>query len=193
MRTNRETILKEIAQDKEWNGICKNIVNSQSLFDYQNNSYVENEYLADELYSEFLLSVCEMDEQKLIKLYESDELKFYLLRIIVNQYKSNSSRYFRQIKKKYTKIIDYAVFLEHNDDTQTIVNELSDNWLVFLNEKIEKLHWYDKTIFQMYINDNLSMKKIADKIKIPESSIKSTIKSVRNYLKEMVEIERRKF
>lgn len=193
MRTNRETILKEIANDKEWNNICKNIVNSQSLFDYQNNSYVENDYLADELYSEFLLSISEMDEEKLIKLYESGELKFYLLRIIVNQYKSNSSRYYRQIKKKYTKIIDYAVFLEHNDDTQTIVNELSDNWLVFLNEKIEKLHWYDKTIFQMYINDNLSMKKIADKIKIPESSIKSTIKSVRNYLKEMVEIERRKF
>ena len=55
MKTNRETILTEIAKDNEWYTTCKNIVSSQSLFDYQNNSYVENEYLVDELYSEFLL------------------------------------------------------------------------------------------------------------------------------------------
>ena len=188
----KDDILNEIARDKNYKQICRNIVHSQSLFDFQTDSYVENDYLSDELYSEFLLSLCEIDENKLIDLYKKDELRFYLVRIIVNQYKSNSSRYYRQIKKKYTKIIDYSVYLEEFNDDETILMDLDRTWMSFLKAKIEKLHWYDKTIFQMYINDNLSMKKIADKIGIPESSIKSTIKSVRNYLKEMVEIEMRK-
>ena len=193
MKIDREKILTDIANDKEWKQTCKNIVRSQQLFDYQTNTEVDSNYLADELYSEFLLSISELNEDKLINLYIKNELRYYLIRIILNQYKSNSSRYFRQIKKKYTKIIDYAVFLGHMDNQETILTDLSNNWLEFLNKKIETLHWYDKTIFKMYIDDNLSMKKIADKIGIPESSIKSTIKSVRNYLKELIEIERKKY
>lgn len=189
---DKNTILKEIANDNNYRQICRNIVYSQSLFDYQTESYVENDYLTDELYSEFLLSICEIDEDKLIELYNKQELNFYLLRIIVNQYKSNSSRYFRQIKKKYTKILDYNEYNEENDNNLTILSELEQNWLVFLEDKINKLHWYDKTIFSMYIYENLSMKKISEKVGINESSIKSTIRNIKNYLKEVVDIEMRK-
>jgi hypothetical protein len=45
------------------------------------------------------LILCEYDEGRIVELWENDQMDFFLVRIILNQYKSNRSTYFREICK----------------------------------------------------------------------------------------------
>lgn len=50
------------------------------------------------------------DEEKLVDLYEHDQINFFLARIILNQYRSNNSTYYKEINR-YRKMIDEGVSL----------------------------------------------------------------------------------
>ena len=62
-------------------------------------SKMEPVSLQDELKAEVALILCEMDEDKLIGLAERDELKYYTVRIIINQIQSKSSPFYKKFRK----------------------------------------------------------------------------------------------
>lgn len=50
------------------------------------------------------------------------------------------------------------------------------------NKEMDKWHWYDKQLFQLYVYNNLSMREIANETNISLRSIFSTIKHCRERL-----------
>lgn len=56
------------------------------------------------------LVLLEYDEEKVVELYEHNELRFFIARVILNQYRSKNSPFYSQIKKfaqRSTELLDY--------------------------------------------------------------------------------------
>lgn len=86
----------------------------------KNISIKQNDF--DDLKSEILLIILEYDKEKIIELYEKNQLKFFIIRIINNQYFSNSSPYFKKYKKYY-QLIDGNIY---NNTTDDLDNDTED-------------------------------------------------------------------
>ena len=66
-----------------------------------------------DLKAEVFLVLCEMNEDKLIGLYERNELKFYIVRTMLNMIKSDRSNFYKSYRN-YTEYVD--------NDTEEIID-----------------------------------------------------------------------
>lgn len=57
------------------------------------------------------LILLEYDEDKLADLWEHGQIQFFIARIIINQYRSTSSPFYKQIRKYASKAEDIDTFL----------------------------------------------------------------------------------
>jgi len=161
----------------------------------------------EDAWGEFLLQVAEIkDKQKVLDVWnkQNREYHWYMVRVICNQFKSNTSHYYRQYRRQNHNvddnshnIIEYAndigvnhqVFdgyvldtvnssLLHEDNTEAnLDNQLimnEVNW--FINNK---LSWYEKEIYSLYYCEELSHVKISKTTNgIPPTSIGHTVRGV---------------
>jgi DNA-directed RNA polymerase specialized sigma24 family protein len=74
----------------------------------------------DDLMQEIYLILLEYDRDKLIAIYEKKQLKFFIVRIILNQYNSKTSTFYRKYKKYYKYIDGNFINNENNDDVDDI-------------------------------------------------------------------------
>lgn len=74
----------------------------------------------DDLMQEIYLILLEYDRDKLIDLYEKKQLKFFMVRIIQNQYNSKTSPFYRKYKKYYKYIDGNFINNENNEDVDDI-------------------------------------------------------------------------
>ena len=81
-------IIEDLARNRVVEETVKNIAHSHQLTS-------ELQDLAQSVY----VILLEYDEAKLVDLYESKALGFFLTRIISNQYNSNTSPFYKQIRK----------------------------------------------------------------------------------------------
>jgi DNA-directed RNA polymerase specialized sigma subunit len=117
----------------------------------------------------------EMDESKLFGLYERNEIRFYIVRTMLNMIKSDRSQFW----KKYRNYTEYKE------------KELADveNYCVIdvMEKGIEKLHWYQKEILKLYTFDfNKNAKELSRHTGIPYMSIIRTLKQTKTELKKHI-------
>jgi hypothetical protein len=74
----------------------------------------------DDLMQEIYLILLEYDRDKLIAMYEKKQLKFFMVRIIQNQYNSKTSPFYRKYKKYYKYIDGNFINNENNEDVDDI-------------------------------------------------------------------------
>lgn len=60
----------------------------------------------DDLAQEIYLIILQYDTNTLQKLYEKKQLKFYIAKIITNQFFSKTSSFYKTYKKYYKQLID---------------------------------------------------------------------------------------
>lgn len=80
-------IIEELAGDRVVERIIENVAHRQLNRDTQD--------LAQMIY----LALLTYDEAKIIDLYENEELNYFIVAIVRNQYNSATSPYYQQIKK----------------------------------------------------------------------------------------------
>lgn len=85
-------MLEQLAKDKVVENLCKNIG-------------VSSNYI-DDLVQEVYLIMLEYDREKLKQIYEKGEINYWLTRIIMNQYCSNTSPFYKKYRKYYDFIDD---------------------------------------------------------------------------------------
>lgn len=188
---NKNQIITKVANDP----MIKTIV-----FKYTNNKYLE-----EELFQELMVILLEYDEDKLIELYNNNELTYWICAIIRNQSISSSSSFFRKIKK-YNSLINDNYSTDYKFNLTKYNDDYNNKELIFKNKKfiyeveeylvgLEKKQphnlnvWYDNELFRMYyfgLPDKkpvvlpMSYREIQDFIKIPHCSIYHTIRIMYN-------------
>jgi DNA-directed RNA polymerase specialized sigma24 family protein len=167
---------------------------------------VDKKYI-DELKSELYISLLEMKEEKLFKAYDEGYLDGLCIQIIKNQYNSDNSKFFKDVKnggfrKSFNRIDSYDT-QDYNDDMKYIKlfeefidnSDLNTEQLLLEDLKIEEdlikiesvlknLHWYDKTLFDMNVVDGLKMSEISRMTKISQHSILYSITKTKKKIKE---------
>lgn len=82
----KQQIIRELAQQKKIEELVDNITKTSS-------------FELDDLVQDIYVNLLEYDAEKLIKLYESKQLIFFIVRMIYNNYFSKTSRYYYKYKK----------------------------------------------------------------------------------------------
>lgn len=128
-----------------------------------------------DLKAEVFLVLCEMNDEKLIGMYERNEIRFFLVRVMLNMIKSDRSTFWKQ----------YRNYTEYDDKEQ--VEVVQANIIDKMEFSIEKLHWYQKEILRLYALDfNKNAKELSRQTGIPYMSIIRTLKQTKTELKKNI-------
>jgi DNA-directed RNA polymerase specialized sigma subunit len=136
---------------------------------------MQPEDLQYDLKVEVFVVLLEMDDEKLFGLYKRGEIRFYIVRTMLNMIKSDRSQFWKK----------YRNYTEYEDNEQV---EVEQNSIIDIMEKgIEKLHWYQKEILNLYTFEfNKNAKELSRKTGIPYMSIIRTLKQTKNELKKHI-------
>ena len=132
------------------------------------------EELRYDLKAEVFLVLCEMNEDKLVGLFERNELKFYIVRIMLNMIKSDRSTFYKNYRN-YTEFVDQDYTCDDNDKTDMFEK---------LELNMDGLHWYNKEMLKLYAIDfKKNAKELSRKTGIPYMSIIRTINKTKKQMK----------
>ena len=132
------------------------------------------EELRYDLKAEVFLVLCEMNEDKLVGLFDRNELKFYIVRIMLNMIKSDRSTFYKNYRN-YTEFVDQDYVSDDYDKT---------NMFEKLEANMNGLHWYNKEILKLYAIDfKKNAKELSRKTGIPYMSIIRTINKTKKQMK----------
>lgn len=129
--------------------------------------------IQDDLKSELFLIICEIDENKLIDLYNKKQLKFYIVRIMLNLVQSSKNKFFK----------NYRNFEEYNEKEKP--DDIYEP--IEVMEYIEGLYWYQREILRLYTFDfNNNAKELSRQTGIPYMSLIRTLNQTKKELKKKI-------
>ena len=161
---------------------------SETFFSGYSYSFSYDPYVGQEIFSEYLLKICEEPIEKMISLFNKKQFNYYSASIIKNMvYNKYSNINKNVINYKYndletienTLIEDDYIPL-HSDEVDSLINEID----LFLNDYVNKKQgfWYDAELYKLYFKEGMTYRSISDLTKIPHTSIFLSIKKVKELL-----------
>jgi len=127
--------------------------------------------LQDDLRQEVFLVICEMEEDRLLQMFNDGYLKYFIVRTILNMAKSDRSNFSRTFRRVYEEVSD-------NYQVEVYDESISDK----LRKSMEVLHWYEKEIFRLY-SESGNLLQVSRDTGIPYRSLLKTVKKVKTLLK----------
>jgi hypothetical protein len=148
---------------------------------------VANEWW-EELRQDVFLIICEYDEQKIIDMHNKKALKFFIVRIALNQYRSKNSKfYYQNIKNNNLGIalanedmIESADAILYSNviyDTQDEPEwEIKEKRMVRVEDSLENLRFFEREILKLYLQLG-TYKNVAKDTGIPIRTIANAVKN----------------
>lgn len=149
----------------------------------------------EDLAHEIMLLLLTSNREKMNILVEKKKIKFYIIRAIINQYRSTSSLYFKKYRKETTlKRKQDATIREHlthlkNQDLTNLKN-YNEEVLDFIDEKLKDVDWFEKNCFAIYYGDELTLDAMSELTGISRNTLYRAIRDTRNYLQDEIEESR---
>jgi hypothetical protein len=144
-------------------------------------SKMQPEELQYDLKAEVFLVLCEMNDEKLIGMYERNELKFYIVRTMLNMIKSDRSSFYKNYRNHIeidNNIISKEMYKLHSEASD-IVDKLEKN--------LDNLHWYNKELLKLYaLEFKKNAKELSRKTGIPYMSIVRTLHKTKTEMKKNI-------
>lgn len=130
--------------------------------------------LQEDLRQEVFMVLCEMEEERLVRMYTEGYLKYFIVRTILNMAKSDRSNFHKKFRQVYSEIpISYEITKE----------EYNEDVILRLEKGMEVLHWYERELLNIYANNGKNLLAISRETKIPYRSLLKTIRKARMLLK----------
>lgn len=182
---NKERILAQLADRKDIKGVIQNITEG-------------DEYYSEELYQELFLVLCELDEERIVSMYNEKWLDWYIVRTLSNMFNSVNSRFYYNIKKPIVNKVDHVTEDERDmieeypappqlalpDNTGRSI-EVKHQYLEELETAINQLYWFNKEIVNHYLKLG-TIKKVSEATGINTATISLTLQASRKELKEII-------
>lgn len=119
---------------------------------------------------------------KFINIEDDKGRIYYFTRVVLNNWKSTTSHYYKIYRKEKPLIIDSDIQLPNIEIDKEI--EIDIDWVNKEIEEIKKTKWYYGRLFQLYIEENCSLSKLHKRTTIPLAPLSRDINKIRNILKE---------
>lgn len=165
-------------------------------------------HLSDDLFQHIWVKILELDYCKLEQIYSKGYLQFYIYRMIVNEARNKNNPFLKNNtiveyliedrrlvrQSKYSKTNEYGLNewsseIDRFTDDVEKYNIENDKQFEIKLEKVkstlDKLFWYDKKIFELYLEHG-SLRKVAKETKIGYGAIHQTVTKVKKQLNENI-------
>ena len=175
--------------------------------------FVKNKQDRQELKQYVWISICQMNEEKLITIWNKRQFKYYYVNIVKNQVQSSDS-YYHRLYRKFKKMdigqekTDYQPQEFVNDDqldgniedeiiAQEIKEEnqlklrLIDKALIQM-VKDEPLLFVQAELFKLYYKQHMTYREIEEKTKIPRTSVFQYVNLAKFHIKQYINKQNKK-
>ena len=157
-------------------------------------------YDSDDLLHDTILALYDSDKEKIKKLIENNQLLYWIARIMINQYHSKTSPFYKKYRKYYRDKDERFVLncwnVEYINSTPDRIHRMLDDDGVNkkkqlekdierINKKLKEIHWFDSEVFRIYhqMGKNYSLNKMSKDTGINRNTLYASIKKVKKYFK----------
>lgn len=145
---------------------------------------MEPEHLREDLKQEVMLVLMEKDPALICAMQSRGELRWYVVRTILNMVQSKSSPFVKRYRTQTTNVIPENVPVKELNGR--VVRELREDAVTRYIQT--ELYWYDRAIVELYIKHG-SYRKIEAETRIPWESCYSTVrKCITKIRKEVLNV-----
>ena len=153
----------------------------------------------EELRQDVFLTVCEYDKDKILEMQSKKYLKFFIIRIALNQFRSKTSKFYYQNFKnnnvgialtddEMVENADAILYSNFIYDTQgETAYDIVEAKIVSAETSIEKLRYFEREVLKLYLQLG-TYKKVSEDTGIPirtiANGVKNAIQNVKLNIKE---------
>ena len=153
----------------------------------------------EELRQDVFVNICSYDKDKIIEMHNKKYLKFFIIRIALNQFRSKTSKfYYQNFKNNNSGIALTNDDMVENADAILYSNLIYDTQeetpydiieakIVSAEVEIEKLRYFEREVLKLYLQLG-TYKKVSENTGIPirtiANGVKNAIKNVQLNIKE---------
>ena len=156
---------------------------------------------SDDLLQDTIVALYDSDKKKIEKLIDKKELIFWIVRIMINKYRSKTSPFYKTYRKYYEKLDERFVMGSWNeqyinntpDRIHRIIEEDGVKQKIQLekdikkvNKKLKEIHWFDSEIFRIYhmMGKQFSLNKMSEETGINRNTLYKSIVKVKKAFNE---------
>ena len=135
-----------------------------------------------DLCHEVILQLYDIDEEKLAPLIESGGIRFWIVRMMLNNYRSTTSRYHYKYRKPAQRHRELRRFIrEWSEETDW---EVRENRFTAIEEAIDKVPWFDAVVFSIYYEEGHSLTTLEKETGISRHTLYSSIRRTSDEIKK---------
>ena len=138
----------------------------------------------NDLFSFVIEELYKCDQKRISEIITKNQMTFYVVRVMINQYHSKTSRYYYKYKKYYEYHTTTTIECLSADNTQYTIKdkELVEERLEWIEEKLKDLYWFDAEVFKIYYREGFSLNQMQKETKINRNTLHKAITNVKKYL-----------
>jgi hypothetical protein len=114
------------------------------------------------------------------EIVQSGAATYFIVRILMNQWNSNTSYFYTTFKKPSDSITEDHENIYEEDEEQTA--ELTRR----IEQILEPLPWFDRILFRTYVDEGHTKSSLARSTGIPRTSISLCINRIRHHIKRNI-------
>ena len=136
-----------------------------------------------ELLHECILQLYDKDKI-ILKKYDDNSIKYYITAVMrINYHSKTSPFYYKITRYKHLMSGDITTLFDMEAEQENFETE---ELYILLEQEYVELDWFKKSLLDMYLSLNSSMKAVSRKTTIPISSISRYFKEIRTNTKEAI-------
>lgn len=134
--------------------------------------------LAEDLFQHTWLKILELPKEKIEQIFNNGYIRFYIYRMIISEIHNPNNPFLKVMTFKTEPLQDNLVAEEYNHEQDKTFEQTTSQ----VKSKINNLFWYDKKIFELYIEHG-SLRKVEKQTGIKYGAINQTVTKVRRVLR----------
>ena len=134
-----------------------------------------------DLLHEVILQLYQTQDETIDGLLERNQLKYWILRVMVNNYNSKTSRYHYKWRKDIERRRKFSRQIVEWWDGDGIAAH-RDELLTYIEDRLADLPWFDAEVFAIYFEDGHTLDSLSDATGISRHKLYTTIRRVRKQL-----------
>jgi hypothetical protein len=175
------------------NKILTELFLSRELDDLLKKMNPEN--LRDDLRQELFVVLCECSEEKIVRMHEAKQLKFFATRIVLNMIQSKKSAFYYKYRRIIPVELPDSIKVLGYQDTDFSIEQFEADYTqraAKMNKALSEMYWYQREILEQYVLEHGSagkmVKDMNEKIgmSIPKESICATVRKAKEEVRSKV-------
>ena len=157
-------------------------------------------HLSDDLFQHIWVRLLEFDHVRLEQIYSKGYLQFYIYRMIVNEARNKNNPFLKNLDYSNRNILTIEEININDKSKNYTLNKIIKNIyteedaideiefetkLKLVKSNLDKLFWYDKKIFELYVEFG-SLRKVSAQTGIKYGAIHQTVRKVKKQLNENI-------